>query len=411
MFDNLLGQAQAVSTLESAIASSSLPPAMLFHGPWCSGKTTAALELARVSSCEKGASWTCACNACERHRRLTHPDLLIMGPDHFAQEIGAVLPMIKEDSPKRELYSFIRAIRRLTKRFDAALWAGEESKLGKAVPLLSSLEEILSDLDPGSPAVNPPEAARKAAAEAAKLIPLVPQGIPISQVRAASAWARFSPSGPRKLLVLENADLMLEASRNALLKLLEEPPATLTIVLCAQRRQAIMETILSRLRPLAFHERKPADSAQVLQRIFSIQPSPESLSQGDEVPNAVAAWLESFNPFGRARARSAALSFLSSLRLRLKAEHPLLAGLPEQAEGDLEGVAERSAFPVFCKAILNEFSALMRKAPCGPDALLELERWSRAVTEAAQRSSVYNQAPEALLSWLMRELSLGAGPA
>ena len=67
--------------------------------------------------------------------------------------------------------------------------------------------------------------------------------IPVNQVRNASAWARLSPSDKKKILIIENADRMQDAARNAFLKVLEEPPADVVFILTTTRRGAIMPTI------------------------------------------------------------------------------------------------------------------------------------------------------------------------
>ena len=49
---------------------------------------------------------------------------------------------------------------------------------------------------------------------------------------------------------------MLDASKNALLKILEEPPKNLTFILLTTNRNALLPTILSRLRPYYFKKER-----------------------------------------------------------------------------------------------------------------------------------------------------------
>ena len=89
MFENLIAQ-PAAALLMDDLGASRLPPSILFSGPEASGKLTAALELARILSCAEGhALWSCTCGSCRRHKELTHPDLLIMGPRNSILEIRA----------------------------------------------------------------------------------------------------------------------------------------------------------------------------------------------------------------------------------------------------------------------------------------------------------------------------------
>jgi DNA polymerase III gamma/tau subunit len=62
-----------------------------------------------------------------------------------------------------------------------------------------------------------------------------------------------SPAGRRKILVIENAERMNEASSNALLKMLEEPlPGRMIIATCSRANQ-ILPTILSRALICSFY--------------------------------------------------------------------------------------------------------------------------------------------------------------
>ncbi|OPZ54807.1 MAG: DNA polymerase III subunit tau [Synergistetes bacterium ADurb.Bin520] len=83
-----------------------------------------------------------------------------------------------------------------------------------------------------------------------------------------SAWARMGAAGARKIVIIENADRMLDSARNALLKILEEPPARLTFILLTSRRGAMIPTILSRFRAYSFRPRDGEAGREVLERIF-----------------------------------------------------------------------------------------------------------------------------------------------
>jgi DNA polymerase-3 subunit gamma/tau len=400
MFDNLLYQDQAAAALKDCLLRKSLPRSILFSGPFGSGKTTAAFELARALSCAEKAEWNCSCPACERHRRMVHPDIMVLGPDKFGLEISAALGMMERSQSKRELYAFLRSIRRLTRRFDADLWAGEESKFAKIAVSVLAIEELLSDLDPGSPKSDPLKAAMRASEEAAKLIPLCPQTIPIFQVRNASAWSRLSPSGKRKCLIIENADCMLDSSRNALLKLLEEPPANLSIVLTSSRKSAMIETILSRLRDLPFRQRDAAESRDVLSRIFALSDAPFV---------SVSAFLESFSAFPEAAARSAAKAFLAEAVERARSRGASLPPAFESAFGPAgevlpQAALERDGFLAFLRSLLTELALLLRSPSLDPDGLRIADRWSGFIRDYATRAAGFNQNPESLSRSLLTEL-------
>ena len=47
----------------------------------------------------------------------------------------------------------------------------------------------------------------------------------------------------KKTIIIENADRMLESVRNALLKILEEPPVDTIFILTTSQRNLVMPTI------------------------------------------------------------------------------------------------------------------------------------------------------------------------
>ena len=62
---------------------------------------------------------------------------------------------------------------------------------------------------------------------------------------------------------------MLESVRNALLKILEEPPADTVFILTTSRRNAVMSTILSRVRTYQFNERTLEQQKSSFEPCFS----------------------------------------------------------------------------------------------------------------------------------------------
>ncbi len=84
---------------------------------------------------------------------------------------------------------------------------------------------------------------------------LEPEGYtyPIEAIREAVAQAALSPmEGARRIIIVEEADRIVERSQNALLKALEEPNPSVTWVLVTSVLQPILPTILSRCRIVEF---------------------------------------------------------------------------------------------------------------------------------------------------------------
>lgn len=276
MFDNLLFQERLVEQLSREVSQKTLPASVLFHGPAYSAKLTAALETARVLSCLQTGTWGCPCEHCRNHRTLDYSWLLLSGPKNVLPEIEAGAGLLERHRTDPRRYFLLRAVKKLLKRFDPVLWEGEETKLKGTSGPLSSLQEDLEVLYPAQPL--PSEAAlgpilqriRESSRSLADALPS--GGLPIHQVRRISAWARTTTSGAPKFVILENADKMQDGSRNALLKILEEPPAQTYFFLLTSQKGAMLPTVLSRLRQFAFSSRPPAQEQTILTNLFQSEP-------------------------------------------------------------------------------------------------------------------------------------------
>jgi DNA polymerase-3 subunit gamma/tau len=461
VFDNLLGQDEVSGQLMHDIGSGTLPASLLFAGQNATGKLTAALELSRVLSCQAGGqghdgaqgSWSCPCPSCSRHRILAHPDLLLMGPRSFPEEIPAALDLLERAPGKASTYFFIRAVRKLGKRFDAALYEGEEARLAKAAPILRDIEErldlvsgILLGGEGGDEGANKALDSARAILEASrKLEAMVPDTTPVFQVRSAGYWARLAPNGRRKTIVIENADRMLDASRNALLKILEEPPESLEFVLLSSRRNALMATILSRVRVYSFKARGPAEAELVLSRVFKLK------APGEAAPrrgNLIEAYLASERAFPPAEAKRRARGFLYAALLRAEGGpaaagslDPALEGLKAslaaeasdmdpglkamaaagagpEAIGDsaLAALAAATkdfgqkddafstAFGSFLAAMAELLGEALRLPGLGPDGLVLIGRWTALLRDAKAQYETFNRSPSLLAEGLLYEM-------
>ena len=84
------------------------------------------------------------------------------------------------------------------------------------------------------------------------------RSIAISDVRELLAWSALRPfEGLRKVAVVLQAERLTVEAANALLKLLEEPPASAYLILLAEQSRRLLDTITSRcrlvrLRPVAY---------------------------------------------------------------------------------------------------------------------------------------------------------------
>jgi DNA polymerase-3 subunit gamma/tau len=272
VFENILFQETSVTDLRSQIQSGTLPRALLFYGPAFSGKGSCAMELARSLTCAvKGAPWDCNCPSCKKHRLLNHHGILCAGAREFEEDLLAGFETLCRNQSTGSVYQFYRNVKKILVRFHPEIWIDEESRVKNLTSLTGRCEELLEEFEPEKIAsVKDIRKKGEALVEAAmKLVEVYPEdNIPIWMVRNINQWIHRSNEGIMKIVILENADRMLDASRNALLKSLEEPPANTCFILTASRRESLIPTIRSRLRPYRFVQRTGEQEKTILSKLF-----------------------------------------------------------------------------------------------------------------------------------------------
>ena len=98
--------------------------------------------------------------------------------------------------------------------------------------------------------------------------------ITIAEARALVERSYFAPSAGRyRVIVVEDADRMVERTSNVLLKALEEPPERTVWVLCAPSEADLLPTIRSRVRPLRLREPDVDDVARLISARTGIDPA------------------------------------------------------------------------------------------------------------------------------------------
>jgi DNA polymerase-3 subunit delta' len=196
-FYHFLGNAPAVESLRAAISAGRLPHSLILSGPAGAGKYTLALMLAMAVECE----------AQPREPASTgQPLASFCGTCHNCTRIAAAAD--------------------LEEQVAAAVLAREELRETdkKETRVLIQPHPDVLILPP-----DPPQLLIK-----------------LGQVRTLIQRAHYLPSeAPRKIFILTSASMMKEAA-NSLLKVLEEPPDSVHIIILAENPGELLPTIRSR---------------------------------------------------------------------------------------------------------------------------------------------------------------------
>jgi len=426
VFENIIAQS-AVNQLRDDILGANDAPSMLFFGPPDSGKGSAALESARVYSCKGEGAWKCACSECEMHRFLAHNDLLILGSRNFSSDILACKSsFIKNSRNQNAKYLFYRSLRKLQLRFSSVVLENDAKTAKEVSSALLNLDEGLNELL----VLDTQNCGEKDIEKLANLLvkdalKLEEEGlsdsVPVGHIRSASYWCRLAPAGKRKTFIIENAEKMSDDSLNSLLRLLEEPPETVRIILTAQRREAIMPTILSRLRSYRFLKRDAAGEKDVIRRVF--QDTSESglsayldsfLPQNYEKIYPLAAWfavslarIALMTPADSACKSAAFLTMIGERYAKTAQE----AGCERHVKSALviKDILSKSnnfkdvSFSVFFKAVLELINNVMRTAN-NAEFIPYTDLYKKYINEAVTSVDVYNISAAAALEALFYKI-------
>src|SRR5574341_876247 len=196
------GHEPLLNRLEGALTSGRFPQAALFVGPPGMGKQRLARWVAQGLLCDRGPGRPCGeCGSCHQVLGLSHPDL------HW------FVPVVR---PK----------------------ASDPEKQVEEVETL--LAEAMADRR-ANPLYGPPDGMASH---------------PLASIRLLQRRINLKPyQGARKVVILANAERLVvqegsQEAANALLKVLEEPPADTFLILSAREAQALLPTIRSRLVPV-----------------------------------------------------------------------------------------------------------------------------------------------------------------
>src|SRR6056297_414801 len=102
------------------------------------------------------------------------------------------------------------------------------------------------------------------------------QDIRVSEIRGLARFIHLSSTeGGRRVVIVDAADEMNTQAANALLKMLEEPPARTTLLLVSHQPSRPLPTIRSRCRELRLSALPPEDMAEALAQA-GVDPGPDT---------------------------------------------------------------------------------------------------------------------------------------
>jgi len=218
IFNPDIGHHKIQTRILNSIKNNRLPHAFLFYGKEGTGKDAFAIEIAKLLNCEKGPLFICQkCSQCIKITKLGHPD------------VKFVIPMPSIGNIKAE-----------------------------------DISEALQNK-----AQNPYKRIK---------FPGKNTFISIDAIRELKHESIFKLyEGKKKIFIISEADEMRPEAANALLKILEEPPLNLLLILNTSKIHQILPTIRSRSQLVHF---PPLDGDIILKIIKKYTSDlPENLSK------------------------------------------------------------------------------------------------------------------------------------
>jgi len=153
--------------------------------------------------------------------------------------------------------------------------------------------------------------------------------IKIEQIRAAIEHSSYRPfEGRRRCVIIDDADKLMPAAQNALLKSLEEPPSTSLFVLVSARPDTLLTTVRSRCPQFRFGPLTPAEIAAELVRSHNYSETDANITAASADGSLKAALDADTDEVSRARDLAArtllALAAADSPKRRLKCAEELV---------------------------------------------------------------------------------------
>ena len=283
---SIIGHSAQIAYFRDAIQRGELAPALHFTGPPLVGKLSMALDIARIMNCVEQRERGCACRSCNQFARRSHPVVALLGKRYCIEEIAQYMHIFRTTPTNDTLESLIGAINILIRRFDQYWFAIEEhAKKAHIIDSIASIHELLAGVtqrDATKQGIVKDYIPRFEDIEkiCADLDALYPSHISFNSLRHVSHWAHRPFVGSDvayKCIIIENSETLGARSFNLLLKLLEEPPQRVIIMMLSTNPHAVPATIRSRLQEHIFTQRTADEQKEVMRTYLHIPDPPNSL--------------------------------------------------------------------------------------------------------------------------------------
>jgi DNA polymerase III delta prime subunit len=237
-FERIKGQHIAVRMLEHELAGDRLPQTLLFYGPQGSGKFLTALELVKKINCEAAGplGGNCNCSSCITIQNLASRDILFISKTPFSP----LFRLWKESGVPAQCVSMFRFD---VKRF--LLSIATEQRFRREYETLQDFIRIQDAVGEQVDEILKMVLSVSAAMEGAV--------IGIDSIREAQRFLSLkSGVGKHRCIIIDGVEQMNVEASNCFLKISEDTPQGSLIILVAEERERIKETIRSRCRTYRF---------------------------------------------------------------------------------------------------------------------------------------------------------------
>jgi DNA polymerase-3 subunit delta' len=351
-FNEFLGNTPAVESLRTAIAAGRLPHSLILAGPAGAGKYTLALMLTKAVEC------------------LRQPRDLWSGTD---------------TTPGQSLAGFCGICANCTRISTAA---NLDEQIAAAVIARDELRD--ADKKDTRVLIQPHPDVLIIPPDPPQLL------IKLGQVRTLIQRAHYLPAeAPRRIFILTAANMMKEAA-NSLLKILEEPPDTVHILILAENPGELLPTIRSRCATVRLGA-LPVEEIEML-----------LADRRPDVPAAQRALIARLAQGAAGRALGFDLAAYTAARADALVFIQNAAGAMQNAAGAMQnaaGAKDRAGAPSFAASPQRVGSSLAQRGngPSEPDhtALFKMTETYRAGADGQQKTTALLRALSLLLEDLL----------